>query len=53
MNYSYTSLTNTNRQMFLKIKMKIIKYISESHKDDKLSPYLNIRVTYVPVLLDV
>ena len=37
MNYSYTSLTNTNRQMFLKTKLKIMKYISESHKDDKLS----------------
>ena len=53
MNYCYTSLINTNRQMFMKIKLKIIKHISESHKDDKLSPYINIRVNYVPVLLNV
>ena len=39
--------------MFLKIKLKIIKYISESQKDDKLSPYINIRVRCVPVLLNV
>ena len=53
MNYPYTSLANTNRQMFLKIKLKIIKYIIESHKDEKLSPYINIRARYVPVLLNV
>ena len=53
MNNSNTSLTNTNRQMFLEIKLKIKKYLSERHKYDMLSPYINNRVRYVPVLLNV